>query len=190
MLEVLSMSVVEVNLAAGGPVHNLHHKKMAHQCRGGPARGQWGVHSTGPPAAKFTSTTDMDSSTSTESAANLGMVRFQTLDAQAYFSYDLDFARKPKEWTLRNMMSDCVLQGPDSSKRTLVEIFNYEHKLGGQTVRVFIFIQSSNFFYPGVYEIPLRAVQGSRREVDFCSTQSEIMFLRVPFSGFPAKLRS
>ena len=112
------------------------------------------------------------------------------LDAQAYFSYDLDFAMNPKEWTLRNMMSDCVLQGPDSSKRTLVEIFNYEHKLGGQTVRVFIFIQSSNFFYPGVYEIPLRAVQGSRREVDFCSMQSDIMFLHVPSSGFPAKLRS
>ena len=149
MLEVLSMSVVEVNLAAGGPVHNLHHKKMAHQCRGGPARGQWGVHSTESPAGKFTSTTVTDSSTSTESAANLGMVRFQTLDAQAYYSYDLDFARKPKEWTLRNMMSDCVLQGPDSSKRTLVEIFNYEHKLGGQTVRVFIFIQSSNFFIQG-----------------------------------------
>ena len=60
--------------------------------------------------------------------------------AQAYFSYDLDFAGKPEEWSLRNMLSDCVLQGPDSNKRTIVEIFNYEHKLGGQTVRIVIFI--------------------------------------------------
>ena len=54
------------------------------------------------------------------------MVRFQTLDEQAYVSYDLNFAGKPEEWTCRNMMSDCMLQGPDSNKRTIVEIFNYE----------------------------------------------------------------
>ena len=70
------------------------------------------------------------------------MVGFQTLDTQAYFSYDLNFAGKPGEWTCRNMMSDCMLQGPDSNKRRIVEIFNYEHKLGGQTVRRVIFIQS------------------------------------------------
>ena len=70
------------------------------------------------------------------------MVRFQTLDEQAYVSYDRNFAGKPGEWTCRNMMSDCMLQGPDSNKRTIVEIFNYEHKLGGQTVRIVIFIQS------------------------------------------------
>jgi hypothetical protein len=52
--------------------------------------------------------------------------------AQAYFSYDLNFSGKPEKWTCRNMMSDCVLQGPDSNKRTIVEIFNYEHKLGGR----------------------------------------------------------
>ena len=104
------------------------------------------------------------------------MVRFQTLDAQAYYSYDLDFARKPKEWTLRNMMSDCVLQGPDSSKRTLVEIFNYEHKLGGKTVRVFIFIQSSNFFIQGCtrfHYVQYRALGGkwtsAARSLKSCS---------------------
>ena len=51
---------------------------------------------------------------------------------QGHFSYDFNFAGKPEEWTCRNMMSDCVLQGPDSNKRTFVEIFNYEHKLGGR----------------------------------------------------------
>ena len=116
-------------------------EEMAHQCRDGPARGQRDrVYSTGPPAANFTSATDTASTTSTDSAASLGKVGFQTLDAQAYFSYDLDLAGKPEEWTCRNMLSDCVLQGPDSNKRTIVEIFNYEHKLGGQTVRIVIFI--------------------------------------------------
>ena len=38
------------------------------------------------------------------------MVGFQTLDTQAYFSYDLNFAGKPEEGTRRNMISDCVLQ--------------------------------------------------------------------------------
>ena len=57
----------------------------------------------------FTSTTDTDSTASTDSAASLGKVWFLTLDAQAYFYYDLDFARKPEEWSLRNMLSDCVL---------------------------------------------------------------------------------
>ena len=69
------------------------------------------------------------------------------MDVQAYFSYDLNFAGKPDEWTCRNMMSDCVLQGPDSNKRTVVEIFNYEHKLVGQTVRIVIFIQFYNSDY-------------------------------------------
>jgi hypothetical protein len=118
---------------------------MAHQCRVGPARGQWErVNNTGPPAANFTSTTDTDSTSCTDisSSSCLGKVGFKTLDVQAYFSYDLNFAGKPEEWTCRNMLSDCVLQGPDSNKRTVVEIFNYEHKLGGQTVRIVIFIQS------------------------------------------------
>ena len=44
----------------------------------------------------------------------------------------------PEEWTCRNMLSECVLQGPDSNKRTIVEIFNYERKLGGQTVIIVI----------------------------------------------------
>jgi hypothetical protein len=107
---------------------------MAHQCHVGPARGQWDrVNVTGPPAANFTSATDTDSTSRTDisSSASLGKVGFKTLDAQAYFSYDLNFAGKPDEWICRNMMSDCVLQGPDSNKRTIVEIFNYEHKLGG-----------------------------------------------------------
>ena len=112
---------------------------MAHQCRVGPARGQRDrVNSTGTPAANFTSTTDTDSTASTDSAASLGKVWFLTLDAQAYFYYNLNFAGKPEEWTYRNMLSDCVMQGPDSNKRMIVEIFNYEHKLGGQTVRIVI----------------------------------------------------
>ena len=118
---------------------------MAHQCRVGPARGQWDrVNVTVPPAANFTSATGTDSTSRTDisSSASLGKVGFKTLDAQAYFSYDLNFAGKPDEWICRNMMSDCVLQGPDSNKRTIVEIFNYEHKLVGQTVRIVIFIQS------------------------------------------------
>jgi hypothetical protein len=62
------------------------HSFLAHQCRVGPARGQWEqVNNTWPPAANFTSTTDTDIS----SASSLGEVGFKTLDAQAYFSYDL-----------------------------------------------------------------------------------------------------
>jgi hypothetical protein len=72
-------------------------------------------------------TTDTDSTASTDSAASLGKVGFLTLDAQAYFSYDLNFAGKPEEWTCRNMLSDCVLQGPDSNKRTIVEILSIQH---------------------------------------------------------------
>ena len=46
-------------------------------------------------------TTDTDSTSSTDisSASCLGKVRFKTLDAQAYLSYDLNFAGKPEEWT-------------------------------------------------------------------------------------------
>ena len=82
---------------------------MAHQCRVEPARGQWDrVNSTGPPAANFTSTTDTDSTSSTDisSASCLGKVGFKTLDAQAYFSYDLNFAGKPEEWTRTFYNSD------------------------------------------------------------------------------------
>ena len=106
---------------------------MAHQCRVG-ARGQWDrVNVTGAPAANFSSATDTDSSgTDISSSASMGKVGFKTMDAQAFYSYDLNFAGKPDEWLCRNMMSDCVLQGPDSNKRTVVEIFNYEHKLGGR----------------------------------------------------------
>ena len=73
----------------------------------------------------------------------LEKVGFKTLDAQAYFSYDLNFAGKPEEWTCRNMMSDCVLQGPDSNKRTVAEIFNYEHKLAGQIIHHYETVEGS-----------------------------------------------
>ena len=83
------------------------------------------------------------------------------MDAQAYFSYDLNFAGKPDEWICRNMMSDCVLQGPDSNKRTVVEIFNYEHKLVGQTVRI---------VYPGLPEEVTRTFYNS----DYSTSSADI----------------
>ena len=53
-------------------------------------------------------TTDTDSTSSTDisSASCLGKVGFKTLDAQAYFSYDLNFAGKPEEWTRTFYNSD------------------------------------------------------------------------------------
>ena len=90
-----------------------------------PLSHQWDrVKNTRPPPLTFSSITDTgtDSSSSTNisSESCLGRVVFETLDAKDYFSYDLNFAGKPEEWTCRS---------------TMVEITNYEHRMGGQTVR-------------------------------------------------------
>ena len=66
---------------------------MAQQMRGGGlyiARKE-GIKNTGPtPGRTFCSSS---------SASCLGRVVFKTLDAKDYFSYDLNFAGKPEEWT-------------------------------------------------------------------------------------------
>jgi hypothetical protein len=122
VLEVLSVSVVSSRRP--GSYHTItsstayyQEERMAHQCRVGPARGQWErVNNTGPPAANITSTTDTNSTSSTDSATSLGKVGFKTLDAQAYFSYDLNFAGKPEEWTRTFYNGDYAASRADISR--------------------------------------------------------------------------
>ena len=114
VLEVLSVSAVSIRRP--GSYHTItsstayyQEERMAHQCRVGPARGQWErVNNTGPPAANITSTTDTNSTSSTDSATSLGKVGFKTLD--------LNFAGKPEEWTRTFYNGDYAASRADISR--------------------------------------------------------------------------
>ena len=62
------------------------------------------------------------------------------------------YSRYLKPWQteercLLNMMSDCIYQGMDSGACTMVEITNYEHRSGGQTVTLNYFQWQIYYFF-------------------------------------------
>ena len=120
-----------------------------------PARKE-GIKNTGPPSGR--SFGSSDSSSSNADISSTGSQKkevFTTLEAQKFIEYDLNFD-DPNEWVRRNSVADCIYQAMNSSARTMVEITKYEHRSGGQTVRLnyFIFDKFTIYFSQGVTRYP------------------------------------
>ena len=111
---------------------------------------------TPPPGRTFYNSDSSSSSADISSPGSLKKDVFLTLEAQKF----------------RNMVSDCIYQGMDSGACTMVEITNYEHRSGGQTVTLNYYLwQIYYLFFSGGDQVSLRSVQGFGQP-DLCQSQT------------------